>query len=122
MRLYHASNHVVEKPNLDQHRRNLRSIINGNSVLGLFCNSSHEGLGVFGDNLYSFTLSEEATVLEIEDEFRQPGRCAEYYRGIRDLLLWMGYDAVTVKHDNCMSAVVLNFDVIEDWRHDGEAD
>ena len=120
MKYYHATNHEILVPDANEHARNLRSVVNGNSVLGLFCNTNPTGLNVFGSRLYSFEIEDGAQVLEIKDEFRQAGRCMEYYRGVRDVLLMQGYQLVTVTHDEGVSAVVLDFDVIIDWRYEGD--
>ena len=123
IKYYHATDHKVDKPDVKEHRRNIRSIINGNSVLGLFANTNPQGSEVYGENLYSFKLREAAKVLEIDDEFRQAGRCAEYYRGIRDLLLDMGYHAIKVSYEfgefDGISLVVLDFDMIVNWNFEG---
>ena len=121
MKLYHASNHDITTPDEKEHARNLRSIINGNSVLGLFCNTDPQGSHVYGDKLYSFTLAKGAEVLELNDQLRQAGRCAEYYRGIRDVLLELGYDAIKVTYEGGMAVVVLNFNCIREWTLEGDA-
>lgn len=120
-KLYHATNHVITKVDRKEHSRNLRSIINGNSVLGLFCNTDPLGSHVYGDRLYSFTVSEDAKKLEINSQFKEAGRCSEYYRGVRDILEALDYDVLTVTYDDGVSCVIMNFDVIENWQYEGES-
>ena len=121
MKYYHASNHDVDKPDRVKHDRNIRSIINGNSVLGLFANTDPSGSNVYGEKLYSFELSDKANILEIDDEYRQPGRCTEYYRGVRDIMLTLGYSGIKTVWDEGESLVVFDFDVIVKWKHEGDS-
>jgi len=96
--------------------------ITGNRSLGLFANTMFEGLGVFGERLYKLTLHDYAKIQEIPDDLRQPGRCAAYYAGVRDLAQHLGIDAVRVTHEtDIISLVVLNFDAIATWEYEGES-
>ena len=118
---YHASDHDISQPDVNEHRRNMRSFLNSNSTLGLFANTDPKGSHIYGEKLYGFRLRPDAAVHEIDDQLRQPGRCAEYYRGIKDVLLDMGYAAVKTTHDDHIALVVLDFDAITGWVFIGPA-
>lgn len=122
LKLYHATNHTIAQPCPKQHRMYSDDSITGNRALGLFSNSDFTGAHVYGDRLYSFNLSDNARVLEIDDEMMQAGRCSAYYHGIRDTCFLFGYDAVRVTHEAAQQVVVLNFDMIENWTYVGETD
>lgn len=120
MRFYHASDFDIDVPCLKTHRLNSDASVTGNRVLGLFCNTMRNGLDVFGDKLYSFTIKKDAVIEPVPDDFRQPGRCAAYYAGIRDYAMHRGTDVFIVDHgEKVTSGVILNFDVIEDWKLEG---
>ena len=86
-------------PCAETHRRISDPYRDGNRALGLFCNSLAQGLHVYGEQLYRFSV-DPGRLLEIPDDMRQPGYCAAYYRGVRDLIDHLGYAGVKVTHDD----------------------
>ena len=80
-------------------------------------------LHLYGKNAYSFNLNAQAKVLEMSNKMYTGMRMYPDYRaGFFDALKRAGYDAAKrLQREGDTTLVVINFDVIENWKLSGVA-
>ncbi len=109
--LYHGANSEIDDPNWGKFISKSYFDHQGSRALGFFSADDPSVCERYGDRVYSFTLADEAVVMDAPDWFRDNGRCSAFYVGLRECALHLGYHALRVNH--CV--IVIDMDVIENW-------